>query len=141
MGVLERSYGSEVEGGALGPPATEASELSTQGSLDAETERAARTFLSRLRGRYSVRECVVFGSRARGTHAPESDIDLAVVLDGPEGNRIAVALDMAGIAFGVMLETNLLVEALPLWRDELGRPETFRNADLIQHIRRDGIRL
>ena len=110
-------------------------------SLDADTLRAARAFMRRLAGRYRVREAIVFGSRARRSHRPDSDADIAIVLDGDSGDRSAVLKDMAGIAFHVMMETGVMVEALPLWGNELDRPETFRNARLIENIRRDGVRL
>ena len=97
--------------------------------LDAETERAARAFLRRLDGRYSVRQAILFGSPARGSHGADSDAD------------IAAALDMAGIAFEVLLETGVLFEALPLWEDELNRPEQFSNPGLMEAILREGVRL
>ena len=34
--------------------------------------------LRRIAGEYGVRRLALFGSRARGTHRPKSDIDLAV---------------------------------------------------------------
>ncbi len=109
--------------------------------LDAETEHAARAFMQRLEGRYPVREGILFGSRARHTHSPDSDADIAVVLKGQHGDRTAAALDMAGIAFDVLLETGVLVEAIPLWEDELKHPEQFSNPALIHSIRREGMRL
>jgi predicted nucleotidyltransferase len=109
--------------------------------IDADTERAARVFMQRLEGKYPVVEAILFGSRARGTHSAESDADIAIVLEGTKGNRYAVGGDMAGIAFDVMMETGVLVEALPLWVDELNRPETFNNPALIRNIQRDGLRL
>jgi DNA invertase Pin-like site-specific DNA recombinase len=109
--------------------------------IDADTERAARVFMQRLEGKYPVIEGILFGSRARGTHSTESDADIAVVLEGTKGNRYAISGDMAGIAFDVMMETGVLVEALPLWADELKRPETFSNPALILNIQRDGLRL
>jgi predicted nucleotidyltransferase len=109
--------------------------------IDADTERAARVFMQRLEGKYPVVEAILFGSRARGTHTAESDADIAVVLEGTKGNRNAVGGDMAGIAFDVMMETGVLVEALPLWADEWQRPETFSNPALILNIQRDGVRL
>ncbi len=68
----------------------------------------------------------------------DSDADIAVVLNGARGDRIAAALDMAGIAFDVLLETGVLVEALPLWEGELSHPEQFSNPALIQAIVREG---
>jgi predicted nucleotidyltransferase len=86
-------------------------------ALDDETARAARAFLRRLEGRYPVVEGIVFGSRARRSNSAGSDADLAAVLKGAHGDRTAAALDMAGVAFDVMLDTGILVEALPLWDD------------------------
>ncbi|MGO9006052.1 MAG: nucleotidyltransferase domain-containing protein [Beijerinckiaceae bacterium] len=97
--------------------------------------------MQRVADLYSVSEGILFGSRARHTHHAESDADIAVVLNGTHGNRTAAALDMAGIAFDVLLETGVLVEALPLWEDEIRHPELFRNPALIHKIRRDGVRL
>lgn len=110
-------------------------------TLDAETERAVRAFMQRLEGRYAIREGILFGSRARRTHTADSDADIAVVLKGEPGNRSATVREMAGIAFDVMLETGVMVEALPLWEDEFERPESFSNPALIQTIRREGLRL
>jgi DNA invertase Pin-like site-specific DNA recombinase/predicted nucleotidyltransferase len=109
--------------------------------LDADTERAARVFLRHLEGRYPVREAILYGSRARRTHNPDSDADIAVILDGEHGDRSAAVKDMAAIAFHVMMETGVMVEALPLWPDELRRPERFKNPALINNILREGIRL
>ncbi|CBW76961.1 Nucleotidyltransferase (EC 2.7.7.-) (plasmid) [Mycetohabitans rhizoxinica HKI 454] len=53
----------------------------------------------------------------------------------------SIALDMAGIAFDVLLETGVLVEALPLWEDEMEHPELFSNPALIRNIHREGIAL
>ena len=97
--------------------------------------------MRRLNGRYHVREAILFGSRARHTHTPDSDADIAVVMDGDHGNRAAAVRDMAAIAFHVMMETGVMLEALPLWGEEIERPETYTNPALIKTILRDGIRL
>ncbi len=65
---------------------------------DPETAHAARTFLHHIAGRYPVKETVLFGSRARGTHGTDSDADLAVILHGPPGKRYRIAGEMAEIA-------------------------------------------
>jgi len=105
-------------------------------TLDRDTERAARLFMQRVEGEYRAIEGLVFGSRARGAHKADSDADLAVILRGDHGNRYKVAGEMAGIAFDVMLETGILIDPLPLWEDELKRPETFSNPALIENIKR-----
>ena len=106
---------------------------------DAETVLAIRTFMGRVQGRYPAVYGLLYGSRARGTHGPESDADLAVILRGERGDRKSAALDMAGMAFEVLLETGVLVEALPLWEDELREPGSFSNPALIETIRREGL--
>ena len=110
-------------------------------TIDAETERAARAFMSRLEGRRPALKALLFGSRARGTHRSDSDADLAVILKGAAGPRYKVAGEMAGIAFDVMQETGVLVDPLPLWEDELNRLELFSNPALIEQIKREGVQL
>ena len=110
-------------------------------TLEVDTERAARVFMKRIEGAYPAIEGLVFGSRARGTHKPDSDADLAVILKGEHGDRYKVAGDMAGIAFDVMLETGVRIDPLPLWEDELLRPDLFSYPALIENIQREGLRL
>lgn len=109
--------------------------------MDTDTLEAVRLFIERISVRYSVDRAILYGSRARRTHTDDSDADVAVVLTGERGERSTAAVDMAGIAFDVMLETGILVEALPLWNEELDQPDSFSNPALIQAIQREGIPL
>jgi predicted nucleotidyltransferase len=72
---------------------------------------------------------------------PESDADIAVILPGPRGERTERAIEMAAIAFDVLLDTGILIQPLPLWEEEWEHPERFNNPSLIEAIRREGIRL
>ena len=109
--------------------------------IDALTAHAVDVFMKHICSRYVVQRAILFGSRARHDHTEDSDADIAVVLPGEQGRRVDVALDMAGVAFDVLLETGILVEALPLWADEMEHPERFNNPALIENIRREGITL
>jgi len=106
-----------------------------------EERIAALAFLARIRGTYDVARAIMFGSRARGDHRPDSDLDLAVVLNGQRGDFIDTKLDMAGVAFDVLMETGVLVQAFPIWDGDLEHPERFTNPALIQNIVEDGVRL
>ncbi len=115
--------------------------LPVRPALDAATERAARAFMQRLEGKYPVIEGILYGSRARGDHTPDSDADIAVILKGARGDRYKVSGELAGIEFHVLMETGVMVQGLPLWEDELARPESFSNPALIANILREGIHL
>jgi DNA invertase Pin-like site-specific DNA recombinase/predicted nucleotidyltransferase len=112
--------------------------------IDADTERAARVFLKRIKDKYPFSDAILYGSRARGDHTPDSDADIAVVLrEGTPDKeaRTDAALDWAGIAFHILMETGIKVSGFPVWPNELAHPETFSNPALIDSILRDGIHL
>jgi len=109
--------------------------------LDPATEQVARSFIAEVRQKYEVVGAYVFGSRARGDARADSDADVAVLLAGDPGSRINEAMIMADIAYEIMLQTGIRVEALPLWETEWKCPETFNNPALIENIRREGVRL
>ena len=97
--------------------------------------------MRRIREHYTVREAFLYGSRARQTHQPDSDADVAVVLAGERANRFDIVCNMAGIAFDAMLETGVNVQVLPLGESELSKPENHNNPALLENIRREGVRL
>jgi antitoxin ChpS len=102
---------------------------------------AVSAFLEKLRGTYEVSQMIMFGSRARGDNRPDSDLDLAIVLGGKRRDFIDTKLNMAGLAFDVLMETGILIQAFPIWEDDLAHPEQFSNPALIWNIAREGIRL
>ena len=50
--------------------------------INRETEQAVRRFLALIANRYDIAGALIYGSRARGTHDPDSDADVAVLLKG-----------------------------------------------------------
>lgn len=109
--------------------------------LDPPTENAVRRFLALIAGRYDTAGAIVYGSRARGTHRPDSDVDVAVLLRGEHRRLLETKLDMADTAFDVMLDTGLLVSPLPVWLDVWEHPERHANPALLHNIEREGVRL
>ena len=110
-------------------------------NLDQATEHAVRRFLSLIADRYNIAGAILYGSRARGTHRPDSDADVAILLSGAQQRLMPIILDMADIAFDVLLETEILVSPLPVWLDEWEHPETYSNPALLRNIDQEGIRL
>jgi predicted nucleotidyltransferase len=108
---------------------------------DAVTLDAARRFLRAIEGRYPLRQAWVFGSRARSDQRPDSDLDIAVLLDGPRGAFIPAKLALDDLAYEVLLETGIHIQPLPLWQDDWDAPEGFSNPALIASIRREGVPL
>lgn len=109
--------------------------------IDPDTERAARLFIKRLAGQYDVAGAILFGSRARRTHRLDSDADVAVLLRGEHQRFLPTKLDMADVAFDVLLETGINISPLPVWVDEWDHPETYSNPRLLQNIAAEGVSL
>jgi uncharacterized protein len=108
---------------------------------DIKTMGAAREFVRRMSARYPVRSAILFGSRARGTHRSDSDVDIAIVLHGRRGRLIETSIEMADIAFELLLEASVYIQPLPIWEDEWEHPETHSNPRLLENIQRDGLSL
>ncbi|MDN5870928.1 MAG: nucleotidyltransferase domain-containing protein [Nitrococcus sp.] len=106
------------------------------------TMAALSTFRKRLNRRYGprLRALYLFGSRARGDHRPDSDLDVAVVLDAfADPIAEGFALDEEGTP--VLLEHSVRVQAWPFEERELADPEHARAPALLGTILREGVRL
>jgi predicted nucleotidyltransferase len=109
--------------------------------FEPDTTLALRLFLARVSARYPVSGAYLFGSRARGDFRADSDADVALLLRGPQGAFLDTKLDLADIAYDVLLETGIRIQPLPVWEDEWAHPETYSNPGLLVNISREGIRL
>jgi predicted nucleotidyltransferase len=109
--------------------------------IDHDTEEAVRRFLDLIADRYDMAGAIVYGSRARGTHRPDSDADVAVLLKGEHQRVLPTTLGMADVAYDVLLETGINISPLPVWLDEWERPENYSNPTLLHNIAREGVRL
>ncbi len=109
--------------------------------IDHVTEKAVRRFLALIAGRYDMAGAIFFGSRARGTHRPDSDADVAVLLSGEHQRFLTTKLAMSDVAFDVLLETGINISPLPVWLDEWEHPENYSNPALLQNIASEGFRL
>jgi uncharacterized protein len=105
---------------------------------DAAIVPVAQDFVKRVSRRHAVKAALLFGSRARGTHGADSDVDIAVLLQGNGGKLTEISLDMADAAYEVLLETGIYIQPLPIWEDEWEHPDTHSNPRLLENIKRDG---
>lgn len=108
---------------------------------DADTLAAVRAFLARLPAHFTLAGAFLFGSRARGAHRPDSDADVAVVLQGPPGRFVATKLALADLAYDVLLDTGIRIQPFPIWEEEWANPAAYPNPRLLENIGREGIRL
>jgi predicted nucleotidyltransferase len=109
--------------------------------IDHDTEEAVRRFLALIAASYDMAGAIVYGSRARGTHRPDSDADVAVLLKGEHQRVLPTTLAMADLAYDVLLETGINISPLPVWLDEWEHPENYSNPALLHNIAREGVRL
>jgi len=108
-------------------------------AIDPETELAVRQFLDRITSQYDMAGVVLYGSRARGTHRPDSDVDVTVLLRGEHQRLLATTLSMADVAYDILLETGINLTPLPVWIDQWENPETFSNPALLRTIAEEGV--
>ena len=109
--------------------------------IDQATVKALRLFAQRITAKYDVLDMMLFGSRARGDHARNSDADVAVLLRGDHQRLLPTKLAMADEAFDVLLETGVRIQPLPIWEHEWADPEHYANPRLLRNIAREGLRL
>lgn len=106
---------------------------------DSVTASAISAFRARLQDRYGSRllGLILFGSRARGDHRPDSDADVAVFLDGV-ANPVAEQMDLADDAYAVFLDTGVLVQPWVFAGSPLSTA-TQTESRLLTAIRGEGI--
>ena len=67
--------------------------------LERERRRGGKEVASAIAGRVpGVRELILFGSRADGTYSSDSDLDLFVLVDGYERDRLHTTMACAAAA-------------------------------------------
>lgn len=109
--------------------------------LDPVTAQAVQQFRHRLAVDFAAKALIVYGSRARGDHRPDSDADVAVLLEGAHRPFLDTKLKMSDVAYDVLLDTGINISPLPVWLDEWEHPEAYVNPALLANIAREGVRL
>ena len=105
------------------------------------TQRSLELFLASVRKRYAIVEAWLYGSRARGDEREDSDVDLALVIEGDMPLASSVAAGMGNESYDVLTETGQYVSPLPIKLDHWRDPAWHSNPFLLANIRREGVRL
>jgi antitoxin ChpS len=107
---------------------------------DATVLKAIAAFASAIRRHYGTRlvGLYLFGSRARGDHTPESDADVAVILNEQEFDFWREKMTLADIAYDVILQYVADMQGWPIRLTEWLDPTRHRNPRLVRAMKRDG---
>ena len=114
--------------------------------LDALTQKAVRLFFSHLdtASLPPLSRAILYGSRARGDHRDDSDVDIVLVFTGARPdydsvgevcNAMAVAQSQANAALQYRTE----VTSFCNWQDEFDKPGKRPNPDFYRNVLADGI--
>jgi predicted nucleotidyltransferase len=81
--------------------------------------RDIRTMVRRIRDRFNPDRIILFGSHARGTAGPDSDVDLLVVMP-VEGNKRAKQLEIRMALHDIRVPKDIIVTTPQdfAWRKE-----------------------
>ena len=102
-------------------------------ALLAELER-------RLERRFGARfvALYLFGSRARGDHEPDSDVDVAVVLDQKIPQPFDVTREILEDTYDLLLDTGYYIQPWPLEKGSLDDPLSHPCPQISRAVLRDG---
>ena len=96
-------------------------------------------YVAALRRHYGSRlvDVFVFGSRARGDARPDSDVDLAVILEDGDWRFWTEKMHLAGLAYEALVDQGLYIQPWPVARSSWENPELHHNRRFIEAARKD----
>jgi predicted nucleotidyltransferase len=105
--------------------------------------KALEDYVAAVRQHYGSRliDVLLFGSRARGEARPDSDADVAVILQNGDWQFWEEQWTLAGLAYDVLLDHGLFIQPWPIPRSAWELPSTYRKQGFIEEIQKDGLRL
>jgi uncharacterized protein len=101
--------------------------------------QALDDYAAAVRRHYGARlvDILIFGSRARGDAGPDSDADVAVILEDGDWRFWTEKMLLAGLAYDVLLKHDLYIQPWPIARSGWESPATHPKQRFIEAIRRD----
>jgi predicted nucleotidyltransferase len=104
---------------------------------------ALQEYVAAVRGHYGARvvDVLLFGSRARGDARPDSDADVAVILQDGDWDFWEEKWTLAGLAYDILLDRGLFIQPWPIPRSAWELPATHQRRALIEEVKKDGLPL
>ena|SRR5579859_2003082 len=111
--------------------------------MDTKSEAIAGKVKTALEQAYGDRLAAiyVFGSRARGNHRPDSDLDLAVILRNVLSPLARVDDALLDVTYPIEIDHGIHIQAWALAADDSGQPSTALRRRLAETVRREGVLL
>ena len=81
----------------------------------------------------------LFGSRARGDHDPDSDVDVAVILDQKLPRTFEVTREILDDTYDLLLETGYDIQPWPLEKGSLDAPDRHPHPAISRAVREEGL--
>jgi uncharacterized protein len=118
-------------------------ETATKRRIEPEIAALLAELKRRLERRFGERfvALYLFGSRARGDHEPDSDVDVAVILDQKLPDSFDVSREILEDTYDLLLETGFYIQPWPLEKGSLDDPPAHPDPRISRAIQRDGIRI
>jgi len=118
-------------------------ETAAERTIDPEIAALLVELKRRLKRRFGERlvALYLFGSRARGDHEPDSDVDVAVVLDQKMPRPYRAKCQLLDDTYELMLETGYYIQPWALEKGALERPDAHPSPQISRAVLRDGLRI
>ncbi len=102
--------------------------------------KALDAFVVAVRQHYGARvvDILIFGSRARGDARPDSDADVAVILEDGDWHFWGEKMRLAGLAYDILLEHDLYIQPWPIPRSAWDSPANHPRQRLISRSAKMG---
>lgn len=114
----------------------------TYGEVEPKPEdvpKALEHFVSAVRSRYGARlhGVALFGSRTRGDMRPDSDAEVAVIIDDGDWTFCREKRELADLTFEAFKEWGLAISPWSLSSTQWQHPDKHSNPSLVRSIRKD----
>jgi uncharacterized protein len=101
--------------------------------------KALDDYVAAVRKHYGPRlvDILVFGSRARGDARPDSDADVAIILEDGDWQLWEERWFLSGLAYDALVEQGLYIQPWPVRKSVWETPALHHNPAFIEGMRRD----